>query len=347
MALNEDRPLLDETESEDHSVLHYIFQKEDRSIDDVLQRSKNLTRWSVFRAERAHVETIDQLRHALKVLGDFQLEVRGGAVHHVIHELGSLEMSLCAAGGASAALMKFLALEINQHLAPCPDAKHMQDIAKALAKIGNTMCASTTPAPISAWADWNFVQADPRLDGYNGPRREKMFQEESAIFKECLLSELGSKIQCQGCEVMQYFKNLMQLSACRGRFGFMGRAEVWMSALDDPKSALLPWTTIGFLLKQWLQKGIITSQEVAGGTLKFELDIQRRFRELSAIVIPRFVAKVSELQSRLEQRLKEVDGMRTRFVAYGVTATITVGQFLVPLVGKRLGLYTFLGDGQD
>merc|ERR1719359_855427 len=72
--------------------------------------------------ESDHAENIQQLRRALQVMKDFRAEIKGARTFEIIDALGSLQQSMCAAGGMSLFIMQLLAREVEEHLAPCPDA---------------------------------------------------------------------------------------------------------------------------------------------------------------------------------------------------------------------------------
>jgi hypothetical protein len=303
-------PLIEATDLPNEDTLYRVFQKGDLSIDHVLQRSKALGRWSVLSEERAHVETIDQLRDALKMLYDFQEQIRDSRPCQVMNKLGSLEQSMTAVGGVPAAVMKLLAVEVEAHLAPCPTAAQMKIIADRLANIGYTSVDTTPPTPIAGWAMWVLYKRDWGLyPGAPGPLeagREKMFEAENRKFEDALVGKLAeteyiTQLDCFAARptgitddyrqpmagvipehkpmsiAWALFMNILYVAVGRSHGGVYTSPEIWMASLYDKKRTLLPWTTFGYFLEIMTQKGALTVEDLSGGTLDVNLEAEVRF----------------------------------------------------------------------
>jgi hypothetical protein len=111
-----------------------------------------------------------------------------------------------------------------------------------------------------------------------------------------------------------------------------------MSALYDEKRTLLPWTTFGFVMEKFYLKGYITKKELSAGGWPHMVEAENKFDELVMSVIPRFVARVKEIENDLEQTHTQVTEMKTRLLAFGATALLAGFQFLAFLLTKHLGL---------
>lgn len=280
----------------------------------------------------------------MQVIKDFQAEIKGAQTFAIIDALGSLQQSLCAAGGMSMFVMQLLAREVEEHLAPCPDAATMKEFSDDLVKIGSGTFGSK-PVPISEWSQWkwlrntNFAEEDKWM--------EDMFKDKEAefdlhIFKVVVTDGLMPKYWEKSI-LFQSFINMLGIAISSGRSGYMqhaggvdGNSAGWMASLYDESRTLLPWTTIGFVVKHWLRKEILAPRDVCGGTLPFEVDVHKRFDKLTLVRIPQFVAQASELLDVLECQLKEVQHFRATLMAYGVTAALTAGQFLVAIFNRWL-----------
>eukprot|EP00746_Dinoflagellata_sp_MGD_P162967 gnl/MRDRNA2_/MRDRNA2_90752_c0_seq1.p1 gnl/MRDRNA2_/MRDRNA2_90752_c0~~gnl/MRDRNA2_/MRDRNA2_90752_c0_seq1.p1 ORF type:complete len:379 (-),score=64.38 gnl/MRDRNA2_/MRDRNA2_90752_c0_seq1:166-1302(-) len=346
--------LISSTEQIPGSLAHILaaFSHNDEKVNirDLMDRVAKITRWSTFRNEGEHEKTIEQLKRTLQILKDFQARIRGVKIFEVIEALGQLQESLCAARGVSALVMKLLAHKLEEHFKPCPDAALMKDFSEDMVRIAKGTFGST-PVEISRWSQWKWLpEAEAgRKDVFEEyiPEAEKgkdfseMFQNEENEFDnhvfEVLLHDIRKKYHNKsGGVIIDHLINTLLIATKSGRTGFLQFPKAWVGSLYDPTRTLLPWTTIGFIFRQFLRKHILSEKDVSGGTLPFEYDIQVRFDKFITVLIPEFVEEVSELVGVLEGQVKEVGYFKTKLLAYGTAAVITVGQILAALVSSML-----------
>merc|ERR1712039_933339 len=93
---------------------------------------------------------------------------------------------------------------------------------------------------------------------------------------------------------------------------------------------VLPWTSIGPLLDVLLDREALTKKELAMD----EPHGRMLFTELSIVVMPRFIEKLSSLLSLLESQAKAVEDFQAKALAIMVSGVITSGQLLASLANK-------------
>eukprot|EP00811_Abedinium_folium_P001816 NODE_11664_length_1272_cov_8.809607.p2 GENE.NODE_11664_length_1272_cov_8.809607~~NODE_11664_length_1272_cov_8.809607.p2 ORF type:complete len:319 (-),score=49.80 NODE_11664_length_1272_cov_8.809607:263-1219(-) len=295
-------------------------------IASVLQNARTRSSWWLYSNEhRLFEESRIFAEVARKVAWRVQ-SMSHKPLGHQLEALFCLEESLTAREGLQTALMRVLEACVDDALQHSPGVTEMERFAEALNSL-QEMHFGSEQMTLREWGQTDCGMRSLDVNKLELARIERPELRGFVVVKVTDIRKAFSEYR-----VLTWFLGCLLSLTVKDKLSWLESPVFDLLAEESRKKRVLPWTTIGWASGILVNSGKAEAWHFSAGPVTEPV-----FRKISTVVLPQFVFDLSELSAVIDSQMKEVDNIRNRILAIGVT----MGVFLLQLLAREAFKYVF------